>query len=194
MCVWGIQQHTLIHGDHKTLRCYWRLVNQNKWCNGIKRLGWVNGFSIHMAADRVRIIHFWCQQRETLLYHISIVAEFSVFSLSAKEISQGKRLSLLSSHNIYDCLYMYRYFLKKLQIQCQATSWWCVSCNARIFAHCACICRKKILQFSEFTGSRDWNHSTLELEMFNWRCCFHVDAHLKWQIHVIIAPENFFFY
>lgn len=76
MCVWGIQQHTLIHGDHKTLRCYWRLVNQNKWCNGIKRLGCVNGFSIHMAADRVRIIHFWSQQRETLLYHISIVAEF----------------------------------------------------------------------------------------------------------------------
>lgn len=76
MCVWGMQQHTLIHVDHKTLRCYWRLVNHNKWCNGIKRLGCVNGFSTHMAADRVRIIQFWCQQRETLLYHIFIVAEF----------------------------------------------------------------------------------------------------------------------
>lgn len=74
MCVWGLQQHTLIHVDHKTLRCSWRLVNHNKWCNGIKRLGCVNGFSTHMAAETVRIIQFWCQQRKTLLYHISIVA------------------------------------------------------------------------------------------------------------------------
>lgn len=32
-----MQQHTLIRGDHKTLRCYWWLVNHNKWCNSIRR-------------------------------------------------------------------------------------------------------------------------------------------------------------
>lgn len=37
MSVWGCSSVLWFHRDHKTLRCYWWLVNQNKWCNSIKR-------------------------------------------------------------------------------------------------------------------------------------------------------------
>lgn len=53
-----MRQHALICGNRKTLRCYWWLVNHNKWCNSFtrafksqkaERFFFFNALSIHRA-------------------------------------------------------------------------------------------------------------------------------------------------
>lgn len=53
-----------------------------------------------MAADRVRIIQFCCQQREILLYHVSIVSEFSMLTFLQRRKIKMKMafLKYLSLH------------------------------------------------------------------------------------------------